>query len=91
MTSMPDGNIYITSNIRKFQEVETLADYTRIVSRINKSTIDRSDKVHRPGLHLWLNSWPRSDKLALANLSAQAIAVIVGILALLIAAGLLIF
>jgi len=94
MTSTPDESytrtLYITSNLRKFQEVETLADYTRIASRISQSAGNRNDKARRPSRPRWLMTWSLSDKLALGNLTVGTLVLVVGILALLLAAGLLI-
>jgi hypothetical protein len=94
MTSTPDESysqtLYITSNLRKFQEVKTLADYTRIASRISQSAGDRNDKARRPSRRRWLMAWSLSDKLVLVDITVQTFALIAGILALLIVAGVLI-
>jgi hypothetical protein len=94
MTSMPDAgnarNLYVTSKIKKFPEVKTLAQYRRIASRISRAETDGTGNRPRLGLIHWLSSWSRSDKLAFANFTVQTVALIVGVLALLIVAGLLI-
>jgi hypothetical protein len=82
-------NLYITSNIKRFQEVESLTDYTKIASRDRRSAIDDTDRGRQISISRWLHSWSRSDRLALTIAVATVVVLIVTILALLVAIGLL--
>ena len=94
MTSTADENYlrnrYLTSKIKEFQEVRTVADYIRIASRESQSTTDRNGNSQRFRILSRLRSWPRADRLSLANSGIGALALVVAILALLVLAGLLI-
>lgn len=82
-----EQDLYITSNVKQFQEIEDLGDYIKTVSRTRQSIIAATDTGHRAGIIFWPRSWPRADKIALSIAVTGAIALAATILTLLITVG----
>lgn len=79
--------LYITSNIKQFQEVKDIGDYIKNVTHARQSTIAAPGSGRRAGIRLWPRSWSRGDKIALSIAVTGAIALALTILTLLITVG----
>ncbi len=82
--------LYINPDIKRFSNVNDIADYTKIKSRRRESQASEAGRRHRGNLIKRLRSWSRSDKIALSIAVIGLIALAATIVTLLVVAGLVV-